>query len=163
MKTQIINWAKERNLINKENAPKQTIKLMEEVGELASSILKDDKEKIIDSIGDCVVVLTILAKQLDLDIDECTKLAYNEIKNRKGVTENGVFMKINNPIDVTKLKVGTKLIAINECEIDIGGKALKVGKEYPINELINDEFCIKSEIFEEHFFNFDTIDEFFKI
>lgn len=62
----VINWAKERNI----NCPeKQTLKLIEEVGELASAYLKQDNEKLIDSIGDVWVVLVILADLNNEKID----------------------------------------------------------------------------------------------
>lgn len=92
-KNNVLEWAKQRDLIHKENAPKQLIKLQEEVGELCSAYLKGNKAEQIDAIGDIRVVLTILAEQLNLDIDTCFDIAYNEIKNRKGVTKNGTFIK----------------------------------------------------------------------
>ena len=92
-KNNVLEWAKERDLIHEENAPKQLIKLQEEVGELCSAYLKGNKAEQIDAIGDIRVVLTILAEQLNLDIDTCFDIAYNEIKNRKGVTKNGTFIR----------------------------------------------------------------------
>lgn len=92
-KNNVLEWAKQRDLIHKENAPKQLIKLQEEVGELCSAYLKGNKAEQIDAIGDIRVVLTILAEQLNLDIDTCFDIAYNEIKNRKGVTKNGTFIR----------------------------------------------------------------------
>ena len=46
-----------------------------------------------DSFGDCVVVLTILAAQNGLQIEDCIVQAYDEIKERKGVMKDGVFVK----------------------------------------------------------------------
>lgn len=92
-KNNVLEWAKQRDLIHKENAPKQLIKLQEEIGELCSAYLKGNKAEQIDAIGDIRVVLTILAEQLNLDIDTCFDIAYNEIKNRKGVTKNGTFIR----------------------------------------------------------------------
>lgn len=43
----------------------QMLKLNGEWGELNSATVRNDKEKIADSIGDMVVVLTILAQQMD--------------------------------------------------------------------------------------------------
>lgn len=40
-----------------------------------------------------VVVLTILAEQSGLRIENCIKLAYLEIKDRKGRMIDGVFVK----------------------------------------------------------------------
>ena len=89
----VIEWAEERGLIKKENATKQFMKLTEEVGELASAILKKDPYETIDAIGDIQVVLIILCEQLDLNINQCLESAYNEIKDRKGKTVNGTFIK----------------------------------------------------------------------
>ena len=93
MKELILNWARERNLLKHTNSNKQFIKLVEEVGELASAITKNDLIGIIDSIGDIQVVLIILAKQYDLDVDVCLDAAWHEIKERKGKTINGIFIK----------------------------------------------------------------------
>lgn len=88
----IKKWATERDLMfGKPTA--QMVKLMEEVGELANGINKDREGQIIDSIGDIYVVLVILCMQLDLDINDCIKAAYDEIKDRKGKMINGLFVK----------------------------------------------------------------------
>ena len=137
----ILNWAKDKDLLKLENAPKQRLKLLEEVGETAGAILKNNTDEIKDGIGDIFVVLVILAEQLseeilfnmngvakdddqdfvflfdniinpkriyfslgylndiciklNMDLTECANLAWNEIKDRKGNTINGVFIKNN--------------------------------------------------------------------
>lgn len=88
----ISQWATERKL-DEAQPEKQMLKLIEEVGELAQGLAKANLDQVIDSIGDVYVVLTILAMQIDLDIKECIEQAYEEIKNRKGKTVNGVFIK----------------------------------------------------------------------
>lgn len=88
----IKKWAVDRD-ITSGNPKAQMVKLMEEVGELANGINKDRTEQIIDSIGDTYVVLVILCMQLDLDINDCIKVAYEEIKDRKGKMINGTFVK----------------------------------------------------------------------
>jgi len=93
MKERILEWAEPKGLLNPEFAPKQFMKLVEEVGELSNAMLKDNKAEQIDALGDCVVVLIILAEQLGFDLDTCLESAYNEIKNRKGKTINGSFIK----------------------------------------------------------------------
>jgi NTP pyrophosphatase (non-canonical NTP hydrolase) len=77
----VIEWATERGLIKEENAPKQFIKLTEEVGELASALLKKDPYETIDAIGDIQVVLIILCEQLGINYKECLESAYNEFKD----------------------------------------------------------------------------------
>lgn len=59
----IENWADARNLIEGSTPKKQFIKLMEEFGELCSGVSKNKIDVVKDSIGDCFVVMVILAAQ----------------------------------------------------------------------------------------------------
>ena len=61
--------------------------------ELAAGIAKKRNDKVMDGIGDMVVVLTILAAQHGVDIEQCIALAWDEIKDRKGRMIDGVFVK----------------------------------------------------------------------
>jgi len=54
---------------------------------------KNDIVNIIDAIGDVQVVLIILAAQYYLYVDDCLNTAYLQIKDRKGKTVNGIFIK----------------------------------------------------------------------
>ena len=151
-KENVINWAKERKIIPNSNFDAQYIKLIEELGELALGIRKQDEKLIKDSIGDIAVVLVVLAglekidtqieltdynirtdrwfnylsfivgmialsddavksvkienieqalfyskklsEQLRFKFEECLTIAWNEIKDRKGVLrEDGIFVK----------------------------------------------------------------------
>ena len=90
----IRRWAVERGIYDKGDAKTQYVKLMEEAGELAQALLKDDKKEIVDAIGDMVVVLTNLTSlATDVRIEDCIDAAYDEIKNRKGSMSNGTFVK----------------------------------------------------------------------
>jgi len=89
----IRQWAQERGIYDKGDSKTQYIKLMEESGELAQAILKNDESEVIDAIGDMVVVLTNLAKLRGHNIEDCIQSAYDEIKNRKGKMNNGTFVK----------------------------------------------------------------------
>ena len=93
----IRQWADDRGIYKSGDAKTQYVKLIEEAGELAKALLKNDKPEIIDAIGDMVVVLTNLAALEGLKIEDCTLSAYNEIKDRDGSMQNGTFVKkINN-------------------------------------------------------------------
>ena len=59
----IENWAEDRNLIKGSTPKRQFIKLLEEFGELCNGISKGKLDVVKDSIGDCVVVLTIISAQ----------------------------------------------------------------------------------------------------
>ena len=89
----IQQWAAARNLHNAD-PHQQILKLGEEFGELCQALAKNRKPAAVkDAIGDMYVVLTILALQLDLDIEDCITAAYDEIQDRKGQMVNGVFVK----------------------------------------------------------------------
>ena len=87
----IIRWANDRNIIKGGTAKDQCLKLIQEVGELSDSLCKGNSP--IDDIGDCMVVLAIIAEQHDLTVNECLEHAYNDIKHRRGRLEDGVFVK----------------------------------------------------------------------
>ena len=89
----IRSWANERGLYSGGDTKTQTLKLMEEAGEICRAVLKVDKQATMDGIGDCVVVLTNLAELAGTSIEDCIDLAYNEIKNRTGKMSNGTFKK----------------------------------------------------------------------
>ena len=94
----IKQWFWEKDL-EKAEPTKQALKLMEEVGELAEGIVKDDLDLVIDSIGDITVVLIGLSLQLGIDYETCVRTAYSEIHDRKGEVINGVFIK---EVDIKK-------------------------------------------------------------
>lgn len=70
-------WADNKDLIHKKNAGKQRLKLIEECGELANAILKNNIKSQKDAIGDIFVVLVILSFQIKQVIDiDCKKTDY---------------------------------------------------------------------------------------
>ena len=89
----IRKWAQERGLYDKGDVKTQYVKLMEEAGELAQSIIKQDDPEFVDAIGDIVVVLTNLAHLGGVKIEDCINSAYEVISNRKGKMINGSFVK----------------------------------------------------------------------
>ena len=89
----IRTWAEERGLYHKGDPKTQTLKLMEEAGELGRAVLKNDNEEFIDAIGDMVVVLTNMAHLGGTTIEECIDTAYEVIANRTGKMVNGTFVK----------------------------------------------------------------------
>lgn len=89
----IRQWAQDRNLIEGSDLKSQFVKLIEEAGELANAIGKNNREEFADAIGDMFVVLTIMAAQNGMGIEDCIAGAYNEIKHRKGRMVDGMFIK----------------------------------------------------------------------
>lgn len=96
--TDIIQWGREKGL----GDPKaQLNKVIEEVGEIAHEITRnhydlealEQPDELYDAIGDSFVTLIILADILNMDPVACMELAYDAIKDRKGETNNGTFVK----------------------------------------------------------------------
>lgn len=151
-------WGVARNIIGGATAKDQFFKLVSENGEWATGVITSDREEMMDGLGDSVVVLTIMSRQLgysivdlharieynaklpgtDLNvlshlglladnlgkgqdeaarlrigylvealigvarrqgvcINNCLRLAYSAIKDRKGVMYNGIFIKSDDP------------------------------------------------------------------
>ena len=94
----INEWAISHGL-DKGNPKIEWMKVTEEVGEIRDVFLKpndfDDPEMALkDAIGDSIVTLVVLCLQLGYDVEECLKIAYNNIKDRKGKMVNGTFVKV---------------------------------------------------------------------
>lgn len=89
----VAQWAEDRNLIEGSNPRKQMTKLFEECEELSHALQDDDMKEIVDAIGDIQVVLGVMCAQLQISIDDCREVAWNEIKDRRGKMVDGVFVK----------------------------------------------------------------------
>lgn len=88
----IEQWSVEKGL-DKAESSKQMLKVVEEVGEVASALAKNKPNELKDGIGDVVVTLVILAQQNGLTLEECTQTAYDVIAGRTGKMIDGVFVK----------------------------------------------------------------------
>lgn len=102
----VIDWADDKHLLIERNADagelvkqvnvkrsRQLLKFHEECGELTEDYLKNNGEHIVDSFGDVLVTLVIFAEQMDIPLSKCWNKAWSHIKNRKGKTVNGTFVK----------------------------------------------------------------------
>lgn len=78
-----------------DNALMQYCKTTEELSELAHEFTRGRQSgpEVIDALGDTTVCLIILADILGYDLMKCLESAYGVIKDRKGHTENGSFVK----------------------------------------------------------------------
>ena len=89
----IISWGYDRNIIGGSTPKDQLCKLVQELGEVSEAICKEDRENLIQELGDMYVIMTMIAEMLDLNIPECAEAAYKKIAPRKGVMFDGVFIK----------------------------------------------------------------------
>ena len=65
----ILIWADEKGILEKATPEKQFLKFLEETGELAQSILKQDHDEFVDAIGDVFVTIVIHAELCNCNID----------------------------------------------------------------------------------------------
>ena len=96
-------WAQEKEIADYKNWEKQFMKFQEEALELHKEMVLHDellKDKYMHTkldmkleMGDVLVTLIILAKQQDIEITDCLSMAWSKIKNRRGKTINGQFVK----------------------------------------------------------------------
>lgn len=89
----VIQWGVDKGILDKADAKAQMLKCMAEVGELADGVAKGDIDEIIDGVGDVMVTLILLCNIKEINLTYCLKTAYEEIKNRKGIMQDGVFVK----------------------------------------------------------------------
>ena len=85
-------WSFEKGL-HKADPNRQMLKSIEEFGEIGAALSRNRMDDLKDGIGDTVVTLIILAQQHGMTLEECLQYAYDEIKERKGKTINGTFIK----------------------------------------------------------------------
>ena len=92
-KYRVLAWAKQRGILSEGTKLGQFKKTCEEVHELSLAINCNDFVEVKDAIGDITVTLVILAEMYGLDFDDCCEYAYDIISKRKGVMEDGQFVK----------------------------------------------------------------------
>jgi NTP pyrophosphatase (non-canonical NTP hydrolase) len=91
----VIAWAAQKGILEKGTPRAQAGKTEEEVQELLDAIDTDNREEIIDALGDILVTIIIQAEMQGLKLVDCLESAYNVISKRKGVMKNGQFVKDN--------------------------------------------------------------------
>ena len=87
----IVTWHHNCNLIEGGDDKTQFAKLVQEVGELSDSICKG--KDIRDDVGDIIVVLANLCARNRVSFLSCLEQAWSDIKDRKGIMYEGVFIK----------------------------------------------------------------------
>jgi len=93
LKKNVINWAAEKGIFEKGTPEAQAWKTLEEAQEILDGIITENKEEIIDGIGDTIVTLIIQAEMQGVDLLDCLEIAYSVIAKRKGKMIDGQFVK----------------------------------------------------------------------
>ena len=90
----VTQWGEARGIVQNSTPAAQAVKTQEELDELIDAIRNGDKEAMKDAYGDILVTLVMGCACADLDLVECFKGAYEEIKDRKGyLGADGIFVK----------------------------------------------------------------------
>lgn len=90
----IIKWAEDLGIYEHSTPQAQALKAVSEMGEVADAVIKGDRDSLKDGIGDVVVCLINLAHMEGLDLEECLRSAWEEIKDRRGkMVPGGAFVK----------------------------------------------------------------------
>ena len=87
----VVDWHHDRNLIEGSTDKDQTLKLLQELGELSDSVCKGKDIK--DDLGDMFVVMLNIMERNNLTLKDCLLTAWNDIKDRKGKMVDGIFVK----------------------------------------------------------------------
>ncbi len=105
----VLQWAKEKGILDKATPLAQALKTKEEVEELIEAVtaqqqglfeFKNKKGKIVnteeeikDAFGDILVTIIIGAELQGLKLEDCLQSAYDVIKKRTGQMIDGQFVK----------------------------------------------------------------------
>ena len=90
----VIQWGEARGIVQNSTPFAQALKTQEELDELFDAIQNKDVAAMKDAYGDILVTLIMGCACADLDLVECLKGAYDEIKHRKGyLNSDGIFVK----------------------------------------------------------------------
>jgi NTP pyrophosphatase (non-canonical NTP hydrolase) len=90
----VIQWGEARKIVQNSTPYAQAMKTQEELYELFEAIESKDRAAMADAYGDILVTLVIGCACADLDLVECFKGAYEEIKGRTGTLgADGIFYK----------------------------------------------------------------------
>ena len=90
----VVQWSEARKIIPNSTALAQSVKAVEEINELVKALEDDNMDEAIDAVGDTVVCLINVCALMDVNLVDCLKAAYDEIKDRKGyLGTDGIFVK----------------------------------------------------------------------
>ena len=107
----VLEWAKEKGILDKATPIAQCQKTDEEVNELLEALhfqnnniqvfrnikgeMVNTSHEIKDALGDVLVTIIIQAKLQNVSLIDCLESAYDVISKRTGKMENGQFIKDN--------------------------------------------------------------------
>jgi len=134
----VIAWADERRILDGSTTWNQFGKLVEEAGELGVALAEDDRDEIKDGIGDCSVVLAIIACQRGLDLGTCAAfLNHGDWRFQEevlpGIAYERLIVSLGQLADgLTKNKQTSVLVAIGQAMLCL--RVIAGDKSMPIED-----------------------------
>lgn len=89
----VVAWADQKGILTNGTPVGQAAKTLEEARELYNAVQNEDKEEVVDGLGDVLVTIIIQAKMQNVSLIECLEAAYNIIAKRTGKMIDGQFVK----------------------------------------------------------------------
>ena len=89
----VIAWAEQKGIFENGTYKALALKTLEEVQELQEAIENEDRDEVIDALGDILVTIIIQAEMHELSLVDCLESAYNVIAKRSGKMVDGQFVK----------------------------------------------------------------------
>lgn len=94
LERKVIQWAKERGILDSAQPKDQLLKVVEELGEVAECIAKGKSIQETElELGDLQVTVILLSALVGTTAENSLRRAYAKISNRKGKMVNGVFIR----------------------------------------------------------------------
>jgi len=93
LEQKVVAWAEAKGLIFKGNEFVQFAKTLEEVEEVRVELESGNDKKLELEIGDTGITLINVCAIKGLTLEGCIRAAYAKIKDRKGETINGDFVR----------------------------------------------------------------------
>ena len=93
LESKVNEWAKDKGILDKGTPLAQSEKTLEEAQEIKDALLSNDRDELIDALGDTLVTIIIQAKMNNLDLLDCLDAAYGVISKRSGDMVDGTFVK----------------------------------------------------------------------
>ena len=90
---QISNWGTDKGILPNPDPMAQWLKTLEEVEELRDAIKDNNRDEVMDAIGDIFVTLVMQTHAWEVSMDACVQKAYEEIAGRTGKMVDGQFVK----------------------------------------------------------------------
>ena len=87
----VVEWGRDKGILEKSNPLKQLTKTIEEATELMIADLNDDREEMVDAVGDVLVTLILYCEMKGIDILKLEDSGFDDSYNYSVINSSGAF------------------------------------------------------------------------